>query len=67
MWSSGPSGWVLAGSMTDIAITSLLALSGTLMDPLAWHILATVLAAATAFAAILDQIKRLVLSAVRIE
>lgn len=53
--------------MTDIAITSLLALSGTLMDPLAWHILATVLAAATAFAAILDQIKRLVSSAVRIE
>ncbi|MGN6136592.1 MAG: HAD-IC family P-type ATPase, partial [Aureliella sp.] len=67
MWSSRPSGWVLAGSMTDIAITTLLALSGTLMDPLAWHILATVLAAATAFAAILDQIKRLVLSAVRIE
>jgi H+-transporting ATPase len=48
---------VLASSAADIAIVSALALSGTLMAPLPWQLLAGVLAAATAFALVVDQIK----------
>ena len=66
MWSSKPSKWVVAASAADIAIVSVLALSGTLMEPLPWRILATVFVAAAGFALILDQIKLLVRSAVSI-
>lgn len=45
MWSSKPSKWVLVASAADIAIVSVLALSGTLMAPLPWAILAAVAAA----------------------
>ena len=34
MWSSKPGNWVLASSAADISIVSVLALSGTLMEPL---------------------------------
>jgi H+-transporting ATPase len=67
MWSSKPSNWVLAASATDIAIVSLLALSGTLMEPLAWPVMAAVFTAAIGFALILDQIKLLVMAAFKVE
>jgi H+-transporting ATPase len=57
LWSSKPSKWVVAASAADIVIISALALSGTLMAPLPWRILVGVLAAAAAFALILDQVK----------
>jgi H+-transporting ATPase len=66
MWSSKPGNWVLAASAADIAIVSALALSGTLMEPLLWHILTTVFVAAAGFALILDQIKLLVRSVFKV-
>ena len=57
MWSSKPSNWVLLSSAADVAIVSTLALSGTLMEPLPWRILAEVAIAALGFALLLDQIK----------
>jgi H+-transporting ATPase len=57
LWSSKPSTWVLASSAADVALVSVLALSGTLMAPLPWQLLAGMFVAATAFALILDQIK----------
>jgi H+-transporting ATPase len=57
LWASRPSTWVLASSAADILLVSGLALSGTLMAPLSWQLLAGVLAAAAAFALVLDQVK----------
>ena len=57
MWRSKPSKWVLASSAADVAIVSVLALSGILMEPLAWRILVGIFTAAIGFAFILDQIK----------
>lgn len=57
IWSSRPGKWALVSSAADIAIVSLLALSRTLMGPLAWPVLAAVFAAAAGFALILDQVK----------
>jgi H+-transporting ATPase len=65
IWSSTPSAWVLAASAADIAIVSVLALSGMLMAPLPWRVLAIVLVAAIGFALILDQIKRPILALFR--
>ena len=67
LWSSKPSNWVLASSAADIAIVSALALSGTLMEPLPWQLLAAVLVAAIGFALILDQIKLPVMSVFKVE
>jgi H+-transporting ATPase len=67
LWRSRPSGWVIASSAVDIGITSLLALTGTLMAPLSLTMVAAALAAAAVFALVLDQIKIPVLSAFRIE
>jgi hypothetical protein len=58
---------VLAASATDIAVVSLLASSGILMQPLEWRVLAALLTAATSFALILDQIKQPLMSALKIE
>jgi ATPase, P-type (transporting), HAD superfamily, subfamily IC len=66
LWSSRPSIWVLASSVMDIGIAATLSLTGTLMAPIPWRLLAVLLAAATAFALLLDQIKRPVLAAFRI-
>jgi H+-transporting ATPase len=57
MWRSRPGAWVLAASAADIAIVSVLALSGTLMAPLPWRALVAVFVAAAGFALILDLIK----------
>ena len=67
MWGSRPSAWVLASSAVDVAIVSTLALSGTLMAALTWPLLLIVAVAAIAFALILDQVKRPILSAFKTE
>lgn len=67
IWSSTPSKWVFASSVVDISIVAVLALSGTLMEPLPWQLLLVISVATAAFALILDQIKRLVTAAFRIE
>jgi H+-transporting ATPase len=67
MWRSKPGNWVLASSFVDIAVVSTLALSGILMAPLAWRVIATVFAAAAAFALILDQIKLPVTSVFQVQ
>jgi H+-transporting ATPase len=67
LWRSKPSNWVLASSAADIALVTMLALSGTLMASLPWHLLAAIFVAAAAFAPVLDQIKLMVIGTVRIE
>jgi H+-transporting ATPase len=67
MWSSKPSGWVLASSVVDIAMVTVLALSGTLMEPTSWRVVAAVFVAAAGFALILDQIKRPVTAVFEVE
>lgn len=48
---------MLAASAADIAIVFVLALSGTLMEPLPPRVLAAVFVATIAFALVLDQVK----------
>jgi len=67
MWSSKPSVWVLAASAADIAVVSMLAVSGILMEPLPWRIILTIFSAAIGFALILDQIKLLISAKIKIE
>jgi H+-transporting ATPase len=57
LWSSCPGRWLIASSVADITIISVLAVSGTLMKPLTIEILGGLLAAATAFAFVLDAVK----------
>ena len=67
LWSSRPGPWVIASSIADIAFASALALSGILMEPLPWRIVAAVLGATLGFALLLDQVKRPVLAAFKLE
>jgi H+-transporting ATPase len=67
MWSSRPSPWVLTASAIDIGIVSVLALSGTLMAPLSWRVVAGALGAAAVFAVILDRIKLPVTARFKVE
>jgi H+-transporting ATPase len=57
LWHSRPSAWVFASSAVDIAIVGTLAVSGTLMAPLTWRLVAAVLGAATGVGLLLDQVK----------
>jgi H+-transporting ATPase len=66
MWSSRPSAWVVAASAADVTIVCALALSGTLMEPLPWRVVAAVLVGAAGFALILDQVKLPVRSAFKL-
>jgi H+-transporting ATPase len=65
LWNSRPGKWVLLASVADISIVSILALLGVLMEPLPWQGVVAVLAAAAAFALVLDQLKLQVLKALR--
>jgi len=67
IWSSMPSKWVLASSTVDLGIVIVLALSGTLMEPLPWQLLLAIFIATAAFALILDQIKRLAMAIFKVE
>jgi H+-transporting ATPase len=66
LWSSKPGNWVVASTLIDVAIVSSLALSGTLMAPLAWPVLVSVFGAAVGFGLVLDQIKLLVIPTFKI-
>jgi H+-transporting ATPase len=66
LWSSKPSNWVLASSAADVAIVSILAVSGTLMAPLPQQLLGALFLAVAAFALVLDQIKVPVMAAFKV-
>jgi H+-transporting ATPase len=57
LWGSRPSLWLAVSSATDILIASALAVAGIAMTPLPAWIVAGTLAAAAAFAVILDLVK----------
>ncbi len=57
LWGSRPSLWLVASSAVDILIASTLAIGGLAIAPLPIAVVATTLAAAIAFAVILDLVK----------
>ena len=57
LWGSSPSLWVAVSSVADIAIASTLAVGGIAMTPLPALVVAGTLAAAAAFAFVLDLVK----------
>jgi H+-transporting ATPase len=57
LWSSRPGRWLLLSSAVDLGLVSTLAISGTLMAPLAPGILAGVAGVAIVFALSLDAVK----------
>jgi len=57
LWSSGPSAWLVASSVGDVAIASTLAVSGIAMAPLPLWVVAGTLAAAIVFTIVLDLVK----------
>ena len=57
LWSSRPSTWLITSSIADLLIASTLAVTGLAMAPLPVWTVAAVLAAAAAFAVILDFVK----------
>lgn len=67
LWSSMPAKWVFASSGVDLGIVVVLALSGTLMDPLPWRLVLAIFVAAAAFTLVLDQIKQLLTAVFTIE
>lgn len=67
IWSSKPSYWVLVASAADIAIVSVLALWGILMEPLSWRIMVAIFFAAMGFAFILDHVKLRITAKIKIE
>ncbi|SDG21045.1 HAD-IC family P-type ATPase [Paraburkholderia phenazinium] len=57
MWGARPSLWLVLSSVTDVLIASILAIGGIAMTPLPAVTVAVVLAAAVAFAVVLDAAK----------
>ena len=57
LWSCRPSLWLAVSSLADIAIASILAIGGIAMTPLPALVIAGTLAAAAAFAFVLDMVK----------
>ena len=57
LWSSHPSVWVIVSSIADLLIASTLAIGGIAMTPLPASVVVGTLAAAIAFAGILDLVK----------
>ena len=66
MWSSRPSVWLLASSVADILIASMLAVFGFAMTPLAPLVVGGLLIAAIALALLLDLVKVPVFARLRI-
>lgn len=66
LWSSRPSGWVLLSSVLDVSIIALLAGYGILIHGLPWPIIGAVLAGSVVFAFILDTVKTLLISRLRL-
>jgi H+-transporting ATPase len=57
LWSSRPSNWLIASSVVDIAIASVLATAGVAMAPLPAATVAATLVATAVFAVVLDMLK----------
>jgi H+-transporting ATPase len=57
LWGSHPSLWLVASSVADVMIASVFAVSGIAMAPLSPLVIAGMLAAAVAFAFVLDLVK----------
>jgi H+-transporting ATPase len=57
LWSSRPSVWLIASSVADISIASVLAIAGLAMAPVSFAIVGETLAAAVALALVLDLVK----------
>ena len=66
LWSSRPSAWVVISSVADVAVIALLAERGLLMHALPACIIAAVLAAAVLFAFVLDAVKALLYTRLRL-
>jgi H+-transporting ATPase len=66
LWSSRPSPWLVASSVGDLLIASTLAAGGIAMTPLPVWVVAGTLAAAAAFAFVLDLVKVPVFALLRI-
>jgi H+-transporting ATPase len=66
IWSSRPSRWVIGSSVVDILIASTFAVCGIAMTPLPLRIVGGALAAAAAFAFIVDVVKVPLLNRLRI-
>jgi H+-transporting ATPase len=66
LWSSRPSTWLIASSIGDLLIASTLAVTGIAMTPLPVSVVAGALAAAAAFAFVLDLVKVPVFARLRI-
>jgi len=57
LWSSRPSLWLVASSVVDVVVAAALAIGGIAMRPLPAFVVAGILAAAAAFAFVLDTVK----------
>lgn len=57
IWSSRPSGWMIASSVTDVAVVVTFAVVGVIMAPLPFVVIAGLFAAAVALAFVLDVVK----------
>ena len=66
LWSFRPSVWLVVSSVADILIASILAVGGIAMTPIPSSVVAGVLAAAVAFAFVLDVLKVPVFARLRI-
>jgi H+-transporting ATPase len=57
LWSSRPSNWLVASSVTDISIAAILAITGVAMTPLPIEVVAGTLGGAIVFAFLMDFVK----------
>lgn len=58
-WSSTPTRWVFASSLADIAIVVVLAVTGSFMAQLSWHLVTGIAVATIVLAFALDAVKQL--------
>ena len=66
MWHSRPGGWLLLSSLLDLGIAASLAITGTLMAPLSALTVAAVLAGSIAFSLVLDAVKHVAFTRLKI-
>jgi H+-transporting ATPase len=57
LWSSRPSNWLVASSVTDISIAAILAITGVAMTPLPVEVVGGTLGCAIVFAFLMDFVK----------
>jgi H+-transporting ATPase len=56
-WHSLPSRWLILSSAADVVVVSLMATSGILMAPIAWSLVASLLAIVLVFLFVIDGLK----------